>query len=183
MYILIVGMIVFVGIHMLPSIPGLRERLVATIGLAPYKGGFALIALAGLGLIVYGKSTAGFVAIWQPPFPHAVAAALILLGFLIAPATAIPSNFRRFTRHPLLWGVTLWAAGHLAVNGDLASLILFAGFALFALAAMVSLNRRGALRSTSRYPLRADIGVVIAGAAAYVALALLHPYLMGVPAV
>jgi uncharacterized membrane protein len=31
----------------------------------------------------------------------------------------------RVTRHPFLWGVALWAAGHLMVNGDLASLILF----------------------------------------------------------
>ena len=31
----------------------------------------------------------------------------------------------RITRHPFLWGVALWAAGHLMVNGDVASIILF----------------------------------------------------------
>jgi uncharacterized membrane protein len=31
----------------------------------------------------------------------------------------------RVTRHPFLWGVGLWAALHLIVNGDVAALILF----------------------------------------------------------
>ena len=79
--------------------------------------------------------------------------------------------------------MTLWALGHLAVNGDLASLILFGGFALFALAGMVSLNRRGAALASARYPLRADVVVVLVGAAAYVVMVWLHPYLIGAPAV
>lgn len=183
MTILIAGMAVFIGIHLVPDVPALRARLVAKLGAAPYRATIALIALAGLVLIVYGKASAEHVALWRPPFPHALAAVLVLLGFLVAPATALPSNIRRVTRHPLLWGVTLWAAGHLAVNGDMASLTLFGGFATFALAKMVTLNRRGAVLSTARQPLRADVIVVLVGAAAYAVLVMVHPYLTGVPAV
>ncbi|MBN33412.1 MAG: hypothetical protein CMM46_01300 [Rhodospirillaceae bacterium] len=30
------------------------------------------------------------------------------------------------TRHPLLWGIALWALAHLIANGDVASLLFFA---------------------------------------------------------
>ncbi len=30
------------------------------------------------------------------------------------------------TRHPLTWGIALWASAHLLANGDLVSLIFFA---------------------------------------------------------
>ncbi len=39
----------------------------------------------------------------------------------------------RITRHPVMWGVGLWAAVHLVANGDLASLLFFGGFLLTAL--------------------------------------------------
>jgi uncharacterized membrane protein len=53
----------------------------------------------------------------------------------------------RVTRHPFLWGVALWAAGHLMVNGDLASLVLFGSLLLLALFGPLSIDakRRRAL--------------------------------------
>lgn len=46
-------------------------------------------------------------------------------------------------RHPMLWGMVLWAGAHLLVNGDLASVVLFGGLGLWALAEMVMINRAG----------------------------------------
>jgi uncharacterized membrane protein len=40
----------------------------------------------------------------------------------------------RVTRHPLMWGVMLWAAAHILARGDLKSLVFFGG--LFAVAAL-----------------------------------------------
>ena len=40
----------------------------------------------------------------------------------------------RITRHPYLWGVALWAAGHVLVSGDAAGLVLFG--AILALAVL-----------------------------------------------
>ena len=53
----------------------------------------------------------------------------------------------RITRHPFLWGVALWAAGHLMVNGDLASLILFGSLLVLAVFGTGSIDakRRRAL--------------------------------------
>lgn len=44
-------------------------------------------------------------------------------------------------RHPMLTGMILWAVGHLLVNGDVASLILFGGLGLWAVVEMVVINR------------------------------------------
>jgi uncharacterized membrane protein len=39
----------------------------------------------------------------------------------------------RVTRHPLLWGIALWAFAHLLANGDVASVLLFGTFLVLAL--------------------------------------------------
>jgi uncharacterized membrane protein len=46
------------------------------------------------------------------------------------------------SRHPLLLGLTLWAAGHVVPNGDLAHAIMFGAFALFSLAGMLAIDAR-----------------------------------------
>jgi len=48
----------------------------------------------------------------------------------------------RITRHPFLWGVAIWAAGHLMVNGDTASLILFGTLLVLAIAGTYSIDAK-----------------------------------------
>ena len=48
----------------------------------------------------------------------------------------------RITRHPFLWGVGLWAATHLVVNGDLASLILFGTFLVLAIGGTAAIDAK-----------------------------------------
>jgi uncharacterized membrane protein len=56
----------------------------------------------------------------------------------------------RITRHPFLWGVAIWAAGHLLVNGDRASIVLFGAMLLLALFGTSSIDakRKRALGAT-----------------------------------
>ena len=105
------------------------------------------------------------------------------VAFVLVAGAYLPSNLKRYTRHPMLWGVTLWAALHLLANGDSASLLLFGGLGVYALCAMWSLNRRGVRKSDKTYPGRRDALVVVAGLVVYVAFVVLHPYLFGVPAI
>ena len=77
-------------------------------------------------------------------------------------------------------GITLWALSHLAVNGDLGSLILFGGFVAYAIFDMWSANRRGADKSDKKLPLYWDLVLIVAGGSAYCAAWLFHPYLFGV---
>jgi predicted DCC family thiol-disulfide oxidoreductase YuxK len=57
----------------------------------------------------------------------------------------------RITRHPVMWGVGLWAAVHLVANGDLASLLFFGGFLLTALGGAWHLDRRLAATEGERW--------------------------------
>jgi uncharacterized membrane protein len=49
--------------------------------------------------------------------------------------------------HPFLTGVGLWALVHLIGNGDVASLVFFATWAIVALAGTVSIDEKLAFRS------------------------------------
>jgi len=46
----------------------------------------------------------------------------------------------RITRHPFLWGATIWALWHVFVNGDKASIIFFGTFALLAMLGTFSID-------------------------------------------
>jgi uncharacterized membrane protein len=111
----------------------------------------------------------------------------------------------RVTRHPFLWGVAVWAAGHLLVNGDAAGIVLFAGMLALALFGTVSIDakRRRALgkswdafaAQTSNTPFAAiaagrqrldlaEIGWwrILLAVGVWAAFLWGHPYLFGVAA-
>ncbi|MCB1693662.1 MAG: hypothetical protein KDI19_12920, partial [Pseudomonadales bacterium] len=53
-----------------------------------------------------------------------------------------PSWIIRITRHPVQWGILLWAIGHLIANGDKASIVFFGSFALVSCFGMISMDAR-----------------------------------------
>ena len=180
MRILILGIGIFVGVHLIPTLVPLRQRIIFLWGERTYKKVYALMAFSGLILMIIGKSLADFHPLWQPPVWGRYAALVLMIPALIFLAAAnMRSNVKRWTRHPMLWGVTLWAAGHLLANGDLASLVLFGGLGGYALVGMVSTTVRGATHQKIRYPWTRDAMVVALGLVAYVQLLLLHPYVFG----
>lgn len=181
MTLLVVGMILFIGIHLLPWFPALKKTAVTKLGRNPYRGVFALTAALGLVLVVIGWGQAPREFVYAPPsWGRHLTYLLLLLAFILLPAAHMKGNIKRFTRHPMLWGAVLWSAGHLLVRGDLKSLVLFGGFALYSLLAMASANSRGAKKQEARYPFKRDLIVVAAGVVAYIAFIFLHPYLIGV---
>lgn len=181
MALLIAGLAVFFAVHMLPWFAGLRARLRAKLGERAYRAAFALVALAGFGLIVVGKANAPVVSLYEPPaWGSALAPPLVLAAFLLLPGAYMPANVKRFTRHPMLWAVTLWALAHLLANGDVASVMLFGAFLAYSLADMVSANARGAQRASKRYPWTQDAKAAGAGLIAYAVFLWLHPFLFGV---
>lgn len=184
MVILILGLIIFFGVHLLPSFPPLRARLVAKFGEKGYKGLFSLVALTGLVVIVFGMVYRDYIYLWVPPGWGRYAAMILMVPatFLLV-AADFGSNVKRYVRHPMLWGVVLWSCAHLLANGDLASLILFGSFGCFALFDMRSADRRGAEKSTKVYPVTRDVLLVVIAVGAYVVLVVVHPYVIGVPVI
>ena len=184
MTLMILGLAIFFAAHLIPWSTSLREYLVGRMGLNPYKGMVAVAALVGIVLIVIGKGRAPFEPVWQPdPGMRHVTYLLVLIGFILLPAAHMKSNIKRFTRHPMLWGVVAWGVGHLLVNGDKASMILFGSFVVYSLAAMVSANMRGASKSVMRYGIAKDAMVVVAGVIVYLVFMFAHGYLFGYPLV
>jgi uncharacterized membrane protein len=196
--IVILGVGVFVGVHLVPMVPRWRAALVGRLGEGGYKGGFAVLAGVGLiGAIVAYRFTS-HAPLWSSPPPLRIATAVLMLAavLLFAGAKGVPW-FKRVVRHPMLWGIGLLGVAHLLVNGDAAGVILFGGLAVFGFAWQPLTDRRDAevdpmawaetRRTTSLWPFakwragRAPVTLrpLIIGAIVYLALILLHPWLFG----
>ncbi len=180
MTLLIVGLIVFIGIHLVPAIPSLKNSIVSALSLKAYKSLFAIVSLIGLVLIIVGKMKAEFVSVYTPMngAKH-IAMTLMLIAFILLPAAHMKGNIKRFTRHPMLWGIVCWSAAHLLANGDLASVIMFGSLGLYSIIAMIAANARGTQKQTEKLPVKKDLIVFAAGFTTYVLVLILHPYLFG----
>jgi len=177
---LVLGVVIFFGVHLVPSAPKLRKAARGRVGARAYQGIYALVALVGLVLIVVGMGRAPFIPLWNPPsWGRTVAIYAMPLALTLFIGAYMPSNLKRLTRHPMLWGVTLWAGLHLLANGDLASLLLFGSFGLYSLFDMASANRRGATLSKMVYPLWRDAALVVAALVVYAVVLHAHGWLFG----
>ena len=184
MYWLIAGLVIFFGVHIFSSFRAARGELIQRLGEKRYKAGYALLAVAGFILIVIGIGKAEPLPLWQPAEWGRYAAVWFMpFAFISLAASFIPSNFQRFTAHPMLWSVTLWALLHLLANGDLTGLILFGSFGLYSVHAMSSQNARGARASQFKRPLFNDAAVVVAGLIFFSLFLHFHAKLFGVPVV
>lgn len=183
MAILIIGIVLFFSIHIVSSTP-LKAILQAKLTEQGYKGGFALLALLGLVLIGVGHATANYQHVWNGFWQlRSVTLPVMWLCFILLPAANMKGNIKRLTRHPMLWGVWLWASAHLLVNGDLASMLTFGSFWCYSLYAMVSQNMRGALKQTHKVPFKNDLIAFAAGTLVFILVIFLHGLFFGVPLV
>ncbi len=181
---LIIGLIIFFGIHLLPSFPARREVLVERFGKTGYRILFSLISFAGLGLIIYGKGDAEFVFLWQPPTWGQHAPFIMMLpAMVLFPAANMPGHIKRIVRHPMLVGILLWSVAHLLANGDKASVLLFGSFAIFAIFDIFSVSRRSSQSELSEgAKLKFDLIACVAGVVLYAVIIYFHSNLFGPPA-
>ncbi|MCH8478904.1 MAG: NnrU family protein [Wenzhouxiangella sp.] len=187
MVMLILGLIVFLGIHSIRIVAEpLRTKLVNTLGPNAYKGVYSLISLLGFVLIVIGYGQARMEPTWLYHPPHFLRHLNMLLMLLVFPALLaayFPGRIQNLLKHPMLVAVKAWALAHLLVNGTLAAVLLFGGFLAWAVADRISAKRRSAPSSAPQLPKTAlnDIIVVVGGLALYAVFAFwLHPILFGV---
>lgn len=213
---------VFLASHLGLSSTAVRGRLVGRLGEKGFQGLYALVALLALGAMIAGYVQASHVDfLWVPghglrhlPLLIMPVALTLIAGGVLAPnpsavgmadaldRTEPARGVLRVTRHPVMWGLALWAAVHILVNGDLASLLFFGGFLLTAILGSLHLDRRMAAEqgerwrrfaaATSYLPFAALLGgrqrwswgelrrPAAWGVGAFALLLLLHPYLFGV---
>ena len=142
MTLLILGLLIWIAAHFFKRVaPAGRAAMQERMGDAS-KGVFAAAILLGLALMVIGFRGADFVYVWEPPsfFRH-INNLLMLLAVALFGLGSSKSRWRGTLRHPMLTGAAVWAVAHLMVNGDLASIVLFGGILIWALAEMQLINR------------------------------------------
>ena len=190
MWMLIGGLVLFFAVHLVPTRPELRARIVGRIGSGPYMGLFALMSLVALVLIVlgYGQMQGlgrGNPQLWVPPAWTRHATMLLMLpAAILLVAAYVPSRIRSKVHHPMLAAVMLWALGHLLANGDLASALLFGSFLAYGVYDRISAGQRAALGPLGRAEggVAGDVAAIAAGLALYAFLLLWgHRWLTGVP--
>ena len=175
---LVLAALFFVGIHLGIAGTAIRDRAIGLLGKNGYMAAFAVASLIGLGWLVaaYNRApyliTWGMLEWWKPIVIILMlpATLLVVFGLTTPNPTSVaqegrlgqpPRGIVRVTRHPFLTGVGLWALLHLIGNGDVASLVFFATWAIVALAGTVSIDaKRRRLLGAAWEPFAAQTSIV-----------------------
>jgi uncharacterized membrane protein len=216
------SLLAFFASHSLPSIRPVRARCVAVLGeggfIAVYSALAAVVtvwviaaALAAPRLELWPVTVAGM---WITVVTMAPATLFLVWGLTTPNVLSIKIRPRAFdparlgviavTRHPILWSFGLWGLGHLASNGEVGTVILFAMLGGFGWAGTLILDARrqrelgaAAWTALARQASSLPFAAVIAGrvampwralvswptaaaGAAYVVVLLLHQDVIGV---
>ncbi|GLS88119.1 membrane protein [Cypionkella aquatica] len=135
---LILGLALWSGAHFFKRVApqaraamGARGKLLVTV-----------LSLLAVVLMVIGYRAADFTPLYTPlpGMGHANNTLMLVSLFLFGVGGTKGTLYPKI-RHPMLWGVVVWAVAHLLVNGDLASVVLFGGLGLWALISMLLINR------------------------------------------
>lgn len=211
---------VFLGSHAIPARPPVRAWLVGKLGRKVYLTLYASVSVVLFAWVIVTAGQAPYVELWPyadwqtwvPNIVMPVACVLAVCG-IGAPNPSLAGRgefdaerpgIAGLTRHPVLFALGLWAAAHMVPNGDLAHVLMFAGFAALAglgVMAFEGRNRRrysadqwrALTRHTSVLPFvalasgrwrpdmrRLPIWRVLMGLAVWQGLLWLHPLVIGV---
>tara|TARA_Y100000815_G_scaffold274441_2_gene308549 strand:- start:1250 stop:1921 length:672 start_codon:yes stop_codon:yes gene_type:complete len=206
----------FLG-HSVPVRPPFRPILVRMLGAAGFGLAYSTLSVAILTWLIVAAERAPFVPVWSwmPWQNHLVLAIMLPVCLIVALSIGRPNPFSfggvrnaafdparpgivRLDKHPLLVALALWSGAHLVANGDLAHLLLFGTFFVFALFGRRLVDRRKRREMgrsldllweevlahppgktlfplSSEMVLRATLGVAV-----YAILIVLHPIVIGV---
>jgi uncharacterized membrane protein len=214
--------LVFLATHFVSSTP-VRRPLVEAMGEKAFLGAYSVVSFVTIGWMAWAYLRAPYQPLWLVPgvklWPLVVmpfSLVLVAAGVMtknpsaVGQAAALKTDdpargILRVTRHPVMWGIALWAAVHLLARGDVASLVFFGGFLVLALAGTALIDARKAdtlgeewarfAAVTSNVPFSAivegrnrfsagEIGVkrIGTGVALYAIVLVAHPWLFGVRA-
>lgn len=201
--------------HALPVRPPLRPWLQARLGQAGFTLTYSALSLVLLAWLIAAAERAPRLILWEWA-PWQVHVPLLVMGpvcliLALSIARTNPFSFGgannarfdphrpglvRWVRHPLLLALALWAGAHVVPNGDLAHVILFTTFAVFALLGGKLIDRRKqremgeawdrlhrAMADAPPPPVMPGAATalrIVVGGALYAALLWLHPVLFGV---
>jgi uncharacterized membrane protein len=145
--------------HMIPMRPRFRQPLEGCLGRPGFLLAYSLLSLGIIYWLAHAFRAAPFIqlwpwslaAAWLPVLLMPLACVLIVAGassqnpFSLGPGGDGYDPDRpgivSVTRHPLMWGLVIWAGSHIPVNGDAAGVLLFGPLLLLSLAGTWTLER------------------------------------------
>ncbi len=173
---LIAAAVAFVGSHFVLASPRTRAALVARLGEQGFTAVFSLVALLTLAVLVVAYGEAPYLELWPPApalrwIPVAVlpfASFLVMCGLTQPNPTAVMQRFDpklrdpapgvlKITRHPVMWGIGLWALSHIPPNGDFASLVFFGSFAVLAFVGTTQIEAKRRARDPDGFARFAEV--------------------------
>ena len=154
MVYLVLGLIFFLGVHSVRIVADdWRSQTMARIGANRWKAAYSAVSLFGFLLVIWGFSQARLMPmqVWSPPMGmRHLAWLLTWLAFVLLAAAYVPGNgIKARLHHPMVLAVKAWALAHLLANGNLAHMVLFGSFlvwAVFSFSAARRRDRAGSIR-------------------------------------
>lgn len=181
MLLLAFGVFVTAAMHLVAAVPSLKARIKARVGERAYGPLFGLASIVGIVIIVLGWRSSDFVFVYDPPdWGRHVNYVLTLIGFICLGIFLCRGRLRQRLRFPMAIAVIFWATGHLFANGDLASIILFGGFLVYAVLHIVIGTLNG-VRPSPVIRQGHDLLSIFVGVALYGVMIQAHEALIGVP--
>lgn len=158
---LTLSLIVFLGVHALPS-TSLRPWLIERLGRPVFMAGFSIVSVILFAWVWIAYRQADIETIFwvTGPLARTISAILILVAVmftvfavsqrpsvLLTGETALSQDnavrgILRITRHPLLWAVGLWGVVHMFNNADPPSWLFFGFSTALAVAGTLAIDRR-----------------------------------------
>lgn len=185
---LILGLIIFLGVHSVRIVADdWRTRVRSRIGETSWKALYSLVSVLGFALIVWGFGLARQqpVQLWSPALSmRHLASLLTLISFVLLAAAYVPRNgIKARLHHPMVLAVKVWALAHLLANGNIAHVLLFGSFLVWAIFDFTTARRRDRVAG-AQYPGGTAGATGITVAAGFVAWIIftfwLHGLLIGV---
>jgi uncharacterized membrane protein len=147
---LIAANVAFVGTHFAMSHP-LRAPLVKALGAGGFQIAYTLVSFATLAWVYFafiaappadlpGSGNIGWIAATIITLPAMILLAGSFIGNPALPtpmaeaqARAEPKGVFRVTRHPMMWGIGLWAVSHMALFWSIRTLVTALAMGVLAL--------------------------------------------------
>ena len=211
---LVAANIAFVGTHFAMSHP-LRAPLVRALGAGGFQAAYTMVSFATLAWVYFafkaapptdlpGSGEIGWIIATLLTLPAMILLAGSLIGNPALPtpmaeaqARAEPGGVFLVTRHPMMWGIGLWALSHIVLWWSTRTLVLALAMGFLALVGAHMQDRKKAVlmgdawaewsSKTSYWPRWGkffSVGAVplIVGLALFAGFSWLHLWLAGIPA-
>lgn len=179
---LLSGILLWGLIHAIPIYaPVTRAQVITSVGVWPYKALFAIALLGTINMIVQGWIDCAPETLFMPnPTLFYATRILMLPVTILLVAGFLPTNLKRYIRHPQLTGIVLWGVAHLLSNQDLRSYLLFGGMIVWAILMIIGINKRdGAWEKPEKVSYFKDIILLIVSVLVCITLSITHIYFTG----